>query len=185
MHLSDVVYFVPFPPKSCIGNSSCAGVGKDLFLMQLYSTRQSSKSGSCTYLKGIKFYKGPQFLSTRPSLPQDLRISSQTWRITIPRELHGTVCFTTVNPAWIAQPVLQKLQTTLLHQTCFYWCSKTQKLKKSLLKRILHTVRCRSAVLQTEDRNVSRRMSKTHPSRALVCFWNFHPYWASPPSKLF
>lgn len=185
MHLSDVVYFVPFPPKSCIGNSSCAGVGKDLFLMQLYSRRQSSKSGSCTYLKGIKFYKGPQFLSTCPSLPQDLRISSQTWRITIPRELHGTVCFTTVNPAWIAQPVLQKLQTTLLHQTCFYWCSKTQKLKKSLLKRILHTVRCRSAVLQTEDRNVSRRMSKTHPSRALVCFWNFHPYWASPPSKLF
>lgn len=32
--------------------------------------KQSSKSGSCTYLKGIKFYKGPQFLSTHPSHPK-------------------------------------------------------------------------------------------------------------------
>lgn len=100
-------------------------------------------------------------LSSFPPLspPWDLRISSQTWRITIPLELHGIACFTAVNPAWIAQPVPQKLQTTLLYQVYFYLCAKTQKLRKSLLRRILHTVRCRSAVLQTKDRNVSRRMS--------------------------
>lgn len=70
--------------------------------------------------------------------PKDLRLSSQTRRITISLELHGSVCFTTVNPAWIAQPVLQKLQTMLLYQICFYWCFKTQKLKKSLLENFAH-----------------------------------------------
>lgn len=78
--------------------------------------------------------QGPSVPSHLPPLPKDLRISSQTWRITIPPELHGSACFTTVNPAWIARPVLQKLQTTLLYQICFYWCFKTQKLKRKLTR---------------------------------------------------
>lgn len=75
-----------------------------------------------------------------PSVPfppptQDLRISSQAWRITVPLELHGIICFTIVNPAWIAQPVLQKPQTTLLYQICFYLCSKTKKSSKKAYSR--------------------------------------------------